>query len=167
MFGYKPFEKYKSEVKRLLGASSLCACPCAFICLDGDPINCVLCERKKKRKNHKGKQRLRKQRGRCRSRLLPGIVRITDEGGGWGKVRTLLNRFTNRRKPLSPSRWLARLGSAHRDFLHVISSVSAHQPTPDHVLYKMQSWYYRHQYDELSVNKNKHFTSKLNISTSI
>lgn len=35
-----------------------------------------------KKKTHEGKQGLRKQRGRCRSRLLPGIVRITD-GGGW------------------------------------------------------------------------------------
>lgn len=100
-----------------------CERPCALMCLDGCPINCVLCEKVTKRrgKNHKGKQRLRKQCGRCRSLLLPGIVRTTDdvcvcggggrqEGGGpsWGKVRPLLNGFTNGRKPLSLSRWRNR-----------------------------------------------------------
>lgn len=35
-----------------------------------------------KKRRKKEKQGLRKQRGRCGSRLLPGIVRGTDEGGG-------------------------------------------------------------------------------------
>lgn len=37
----------------------------------------------KKKEKHEGKQQLGKQRGRCRSPLLPGIVRRTDEGRGW------------------------------------------------------------------------------------
>lgn len=101
---------HMNPLKRWIGSKMFAwdvECLCVLLCfyLFGWSSDQLCALKKKKRKNHKGTQRLRKQRRRCRSRLLPGIVRRTDEGGGWGKVRTLLNGFTNGRKPLSLSRW--------------------------------------------------------------
>lgn len=104
MFGYKPFKMWIGSGTFPEGVECVWVSLCFY--LFGWRLDqlCALLKVRKK-KNHKGKQRLRKQRGRCGSRLLPGIVRKTDRGGGWGKVRTLLNRFSNGRKPLSLSRW--------------------------------------------------------------
>lgn len=43
MFVFQSFKKGESEVKCVQEEQSSCACPCAFICLDGGRINCVLC----------------------------------------------------------------------------------------------------------------------------
>lgn len=50
MFALKSFEKGESEVKCLQEEQSSCACPRAFICLDGGRINCVLCTRRGRKK---------------------------------------------------------------------------------------------------------------------
>lgn len=43
-----------------------------------------------KKEKKKTTDERKKNRKRCGSRRLPGIVRVTEEGGGRGKVRTLL-----------------------------------------------------------------------------
>lgn len=100
------------------------ACPCTFICLDGGRINCVLCTREGGEK-HEGKQRFKKQRGSCRSQLLPGIVRKTDEGAveeKWEHYKTG-SKWTEAIESIP----LAKLGNDYGDFLFLVLSVTDHQ----------------------------------------
>ena len=121
IFGYKSFENVSRKQSVCEGCWVRVCVPSLFVWMEAASIVSLWKKEKKKEKQY-----LRKQWGRCGSRQLPGIVKGTDEGGGWGKVRTLLNRFTNERKPLSLPRWQG-WGQANSDFLHHGQSVSVHQ----------------------------------------
>lgn len=72
------------------GVSRACVSLCAPVCFDGG-LNQLCLWREREIKKRKRKQQTKeKNRKRCGSRRLPGIVRVTEEGGGRGKVRTLL-----------------------------------------------------------------------------
>lgn len=63
---------------------------CASVCFDGGLDQLCLWREREIKKRKRKQQTKEKNRKRCGSRRLPGIVRVTEEGGGRGKVRTLL-----------------------------------------------------------------------------
>lgn len=77
-------------------------------------------------KKHVGKQGLTKQRGRCRSRLLPGIVRRTDEGGRLRKSENITKQVHQWEEAIE-SIPLAKLGDDSGDFLFPWLPISEHQ----------------------------------------
>lgn len=69
-------------------------------------INCeFLCKNERLKKQRKARTRKNKEGDVGLGYFQALWEERMRGGGGWGKVRTLLNRFTNGRKPLSPSRW--------------------------------------------------------------
>lgn len=138
MFGYKSFENVNRKQSVCTGCRArVRVLVLLFVWMEVGSIVCFVNDKKKrkKRNNHKGKQRLRKQRGRCRSRLLPGIVRRTDGGGRLRKSENITKQVRQWAEAIE-SIPLARLGSAHRDFLH---RTRLSLPISNPVLDQMQS----------------------------